>query len=136
MGDPSSYDVQDQPHRTYTATGALSYGWKKFAASPATLLIPVIVAWGGVGVFALIVEAVLYTTVLSSHSCTRRAPGAILHTQCTPGLFTQGATSALGSVLILVVLQVLTAGVLRGALRITDGHDFSLGEMFHGFSKA
>jgi hypothetical protein len=103
----------------YSPTDALGYGWKKFIASPGSLLLPMLVAWVGVLVVGLIVDFVILRPMLGS--------GA--------GLFLTELVYALSYAVVFVVLQVLTAGIWRGALRITDGHGFGVGELFEGFDK-
>jgi len=104
----------------YSATDALGYGWKKFVAAPGNLLLPMLVAWVGVLVVGVIVDLLILRPTLNS--------GA--------GLFFTELIYALAYALIFVVLQILTAGIWRGALRITDGHSFGVGELFDGFDKA
>ena len=36
---------------------------------------------------------------------------------------------------VFVVYQLLVAGLYRGALRVTDGQDFSVGQLFEGYDK-
>jgi uncharacterized membrane protein len=104
----------------YSPTDALGYGWKKFVAAPGSLLLPMLVAWVGVLVVGLIVNFVILRPTLGSGS----------------GLFLTELIYALAYALVFVVLQILTAGIWRGALRITDGHGFGVGELFEGFDKA
>ena len=117
----------------YSPTEAISYGWKKFIASPGTLLIPMIVAWLGVVAVAVVVNLLLQATVLGTHDCTKTINGVPFTGQCSAGFFTREVFSALGSTVIFLVLQILTAGIWRGALRVTDGHGFGVGELFKGF---
>jgi hypothetical protein len=101
----------------YSPTEALSYGWRKFSASPATLLVPMIVVWVGIVVVTLIVEFALVRTM-------------------TGGGFTgQLLVSGLSSALIFLVYQLLVAGLYRGALRVADGQTFGLGQLFEGWDK-
>jgi uncharacterized membrane protein len=119
----------------YSPTDAISFGWRKFTASPATLLVPMIVAWVGLIVVAVIVEFALFKTLLGTHDCTQTLFGQRVQTQCGPGFFTRLLVTGLASALILLVFQLLAAGLYRGALRVADGYSFSLGELFEGWDK-
>jgi uncharacterized membrane protein len=119
----------------YSPTDAIGYGWRKFSASPGTLLIPMIVAWLGIVITALIVEFAIVKTLLSTHDCTKTILGQQVDTQCSPGFFVQLLGAALAIGLITVVSQVLTAGIYKGALHVTDGKPFSINQMFDGYDK-
>jgi uncharacterized membrane protein len=119
----------------YSPTDAIGFGWKKFTASPATLLVPMIVAFVGLVVVVVIVQFALFSTALGTHDCTRTVLGRQYAAQCGPGLFTRLLVTALGSAIILLIFQFLAAGLYRGALRVTDGHSFSIGELFEGWDK-
>jgi uncharacterized membrane protein len=102
----------------YSPTDALGYGWRKFSASPSTLLIPMIVAWVGIVVTVVIVEFLIIPAVFNSSN-----------------FFVQlvGAGVAIG--LITVVTQILIAGLYKGAANVADGKSFSLGQMFDDWDK-
>ena len=58
----------------YSPTEALSYGWRKFSASPSTLLVPMIVAWVGIVITVVIVDFVIIPPLFNSSSfCSARA---------------------------------------------------------------
>jgi uncharacterized membrane protein len=120
----------------YSPTEAISYGWKKFAAAPASLLVPMLLAWIGVVVVAVVIEVLLANTVLGTHSCDQTILGQTVPAQCGPSTLVRLIFSSLGYAITFMVLQILTAGIWRGALRITDGHSFGVGELFEGFDKA
>jgi uncharacterized membrane protein len=119
----------------YSPTGAISFGWDRFKASPATLLIPMIVAWVGLIVIVLLVEFLLVVPLSDTHDCTKTINGITLQTQCGPSFFTRLLAGALASTIILLVFQFLAAGLYRGALRVHDGQDFGLGQLFEGWDK-
>src|SRR4029077_12954067 len=48
---------------------------------------------------------------------------------------TQLLAGALASAIILLVFQFLVAGLYRGALRVADGQDFGVGQLFEGWDK-
>jgi uncharacterized membrane protein len=120
----------------YSPTEAMSYGWRKFSDSPATLLVPMIVVFVGIVVVSLVVELVILGGFLGTHDCTRTVPDGILHTQCGPGLLTRLIGAALAAAIIMLVAQVLAAGLYRGATHVTDGKPFGLADMFRGWDKA
>jgi hypothetical protein len=103
----------------YSPTDAIGYGWNKFKASPATLLVPTLVAFVGMAIIAVLVYVVLLRSADS---------GAGLGMQ----LLVNGAAFAI----FFLAYQFLAAGLYRGALRVADGHDFSVGELFQGYDKA
>jgi hypothetical protein len=116
-GTPPPYG-QPSP-ASYSPADAISFGWNRFKARPATLLIPMIVAWVGLIVIAVLVEFLLVVPLQDSSS----------------SFFTRLLASALASTIILLVFQFLAAGLYRGALRVADGHDFGLGQLFEGWDK-
>lgn len=118
----------------YSPTAALSYGWRKFSASPTTLLIPMIVVFVGVVITSLIVEFVIVGGFFGSHDCAA-STAATATTRCSPSFFRQLLGAGLGAAIITLVTQILAAGLYRGATRVTDGQSFSLGELFEGWSR-
>jgi uncharacterized membrane protein len=112
---PAPYD--DGGPGSYRPRAALSYGWEKFADSPATLMVPMIVVFVGLVVAGLGLEILLVHVPLGS--------GA------TGGLLVTGVFSAL----MFLVYQLLAAGLYRGALRVVDGGSFAIGELFSGWDK-
>jgi uncharacterized membrane protein len=113
---PAPYD--DGHGGGYRPRAALAYGWERFQASPATLMVPMIVVFVGLVVAGLALEVGL----------ARLAPGSGL----TGGLL---ATGVAGAALFLVY-QLLAAGLYRGALGVVDGRTFTVGELFEGWDKA
>ncbi len=132
---PGDNPYGQPPPNAYSPTDAIGYGWNKFRASPATLLVPMIVAFIGLVVVVAIVQFTLFATALDTHDCTRTVLGNEIQAQCGPGFMTRLVVNALGSAIILLVFQFLAAGLYRGALRVTDGHSFSIGELFQGWDK-
>ncbi|WP_151083898.1 hypothetical protein [Nocardioides cynanchi] len=120
----------------YSPTEALSYGWRKFSASPATLLIPMIVVFVGIVVVSLIVEFAIIGAMTGTHTCTTSTFGGQVSAQCGPGFFTQLLAAGLAGALINLVAQLLLAGLYKGATHVTDGKPFGLNQMFEGWNKA
>ncbi len=139
-GAPPSNPYGQQPQEgqggaPYSATDALGYGWRKFFASPGTLLVPMIVVFVGVAVVAVIVELIINATILGTHSCTQTVGNVAIHTQCGPSFFVRLIGSGLASAIIILVTQLLAAGLYKGATHVTDGQSFGLGQMFDGWDK-
>jgi hypothetical protein len=134
---PPAYGVgQPGAEGPYRPTEAISYGWRKFSASPATLLIPMIVVFVGIVFVSVLVEILILGTFLATHECTRTGPGTQIHTQCGPGFVTRLIGAGVAAALINLVAQVLAAGLYKGATHVTDGRSFTLGELFDGWDKA
>ncbi|HEY2878768.1 hypothetical protein [Nocardioides sp.] len=125
---------QPQP-AGYSPTEAIGYGWRKFTASPTTLLVPMIVVWVVLVVISVLLEILVYRTLLSTHDCTRVVGGVSVSGQCSPSFVTQLFGGALISAVIIVVFNVAAAGLYKGATNVTDGKPFSLGQMFDGWDK-
>jgi uncharacterized membrane protein len=119
----------------YQATEAVGYGWRKFTASPMTLLIPVIVVFVVVAVVAALLEILVYSTLLGTHSCTTTVFGQSVQAQCGPSFLLRLLVTAIITGLITIVWSFAAAGLYKGALAITDGQPFSMGQMFDGWDK-
>lgn len=133
---PPAGPYGQQPPGGYQATDAVGYGWKKFFSSPGTLLVPTLIAWIGIILISILVQFVLVGSLTHTHSCTTTVLGTQVDAQCGPSFFTRLLINGLASGVIFVVYQLLVAGLYRGALRVTDGQDFSVGQMFEGYDKA
>ncbi len=113
----------------YSAPDAFSYGWAKFKARPADLLVPVVILIVVVIVVELIVQALLRATLLGTHDCTQTILGTTVSTQCGPGFFVSIIGSAIGGLVVSFIMQVLGAGLIKSALNVVDGKPVSLGEI-------
>jgi uncharacterized membrane protein len=120
----------------YSATDAIAYGWRKFTASPGTLLIPMIVVFVGILVVSVLVQLVIGATLLDTHSCTQTVLGQQIEAECGPSFSAQLLGAGLASALIILVAQLLAAGLYKGATHVTDGKPFGLGQMFDGWDKS
>jgi uncharacterized membrane protein len=133
-GDPAAHGQLDTSR--YSATSAISYGWRKFWASPGTLLVPMIVVFVGLVVAALIVDFVVVGGFFGKTECSAGVnPGGQVSTDCGQPFWRQLLGAGLGAAIISVITQILAAGLYRGATRVADGKDFSLGQLFEGYSK-
>ena len=144
-GAPPANPYGQQPQEgqggaPYSAIDALGYGWKKFFASPGTLLIPILVVGVALLVFSVIIELLIGATLLGNHDCTRTVTNGAttirLTGECGPNLFVRLLGAAIASAIVVAVVQVLTAGLYKGATHVTDGKPFSVGQIFDGWDKA
>jgi len=134
-GDPPGPADDQAADAPYSPTEAISYGWRKFSASPSTLMIPMVVVFVGIVVVSVLVEFVLLHGLLGSHDCTRTGPSTQVQTQCGPGLLSRLIGAGLAAAVINLVAQVLAAGLYKGATHVTDGQAFDLGDMLDGWDK-
>ena len=119
----------------YSPGDAIGYGWNKFKSSPGTLLVPMILVWLVLVVVAVLLEILVYSTLLSTHDCTKTVLGSEVATQCSPSFVTQLFGTALISAILIVVFNLAAAGLYKGATHVTDGKPFSMGQMFDGWDK-
>lgn len=113
----------------YSAPDAFSYGWGKFKAKPADLLVPVLIVAVAIIVLEVILQILLRATLLGTHSCTRTIFGQAVQSTCGPGLFVSLIGSALGGFVISLITQMLGAGLIKNALNVADGRPVSLSEL-------
>jgi uncharacterized membrane protein len=134
-GTPGS-GPSDAPDTTgYSATAAIGYGWQKFKASPGTLLIPMIVVFVGLVVAALIIQFVVVGGWFGKESCETGNINGQKTLDCGQSFWRQLLGAGLGAAILSLIAQILAAGLYRGALRVADGKDFSLGQLFEGYNK-
>lgn len=113
----------------YSAPEAFSYGWAKFKAKPAELLVPVLVVLVAAIVIEVIVQLLLRATLLGTHECTRTILGQPVQTECGPGFIINLLGAAVGGLVVSLIVQMLGAGLIKNALNIADGKAASLGEI-------
>ena len=123
------------PDRPYSAPDAVSYGWRKFFASPGTLLVPVLLVFVVLIVVEVLLYVVLYNTLLGTHDCTQTIFGQQVNGQCGPSFILRLFVTALITGLVTVVWSFAAAGLYKGALAVVDGRPFSMGQMFEGWDK-
>lgn len=119
----------------YHATAAIGYGWRKFWAKPGTLLLPMIVVFIGLVLAALFFQFVIAGGFFGKKSCDTGTFNGQVSVECGQPFWRQLLGAGLGAGIISVVAQILAAGLYRGATRVTDGKDFSLGQLLEGYSK-
>ena len=113
----------------YSAPEAFSYGWAKFKAKPADLLVPMLVVLLVIIVLEVIVQFLLYATILGTHDCTQTVLGTEVQTQCGPGLVVSLIGVGIAGFVVSLVAQMLGAGLIKNALNVVDDKPVSLSEI-------
>ena len=106
--------------KAYSAGEAIGYGWNKFKASPATLLVPVLV----IGIVVLVISYLVRVLLVDGLTDSDSGLGLVL------------LAAALSGAVTGIIVQVLTAGLVKGGFQVADGREFSLGQLFDGWDKA
>jgi len=114
--NPYDGPTDDTP---YSATAAIGYGWRKFWAKPGTLLLPVII------VVVILVAAQLIIQFIVSGGFSGNSDN----------FWRQWLGLGLGSAVMTLLVNLLGAALYKGAISVTDGKPFSVGEMFEGYDK-
>jgi len=99
---------------------AIGYGWNKFKASPATQ-VPTLLM---IGIVILVISFLIRLIVVGGMTDSDSGLGAVL------------LAAAISSAITGLIVQVLTAGLLKGGLNVADGREFSMGQLFEGWDKA
>lgn len=123
------------PMGPYSAPDAVGYGWRKFFASPGTLLVPVLIVFVVLVVTEALLYFLLYNTLLGTHDCTQTVFGQQVQTQCGPSFLMRLFVTSLITGLMTVAWSFAAAGLYKGALAVVDGKGFSTGQMFEGWDK-
>ena len=135
MSDPT-YPGQPADTTPYSAPGAIGYGWRKFKASPGTLLVPMIVVLVVLAVVAVIFNFVAAGGFFGKTDCnTAVNSGGQVSAECGQPFWRQVLGAGLGVGLLTLFGEIMLAGIFRGALRVMDGEGFSLGQLFEGYNK-
>lgn len=113
----------------YSVGNALSYGWAKFQANAGQIIIAAVVLVIGLAIVSGIGYG-LTAAVTDGPSCS--TDPNTFRTTCDggTGFVTRLILQSFISAILLVVGQVIGAGVIRGALGITEGRKFEFSEMF------
>lgn len=107
---------------------ALSYGWAKFQANAAQIVVAALILVVAMAVVVGI--GIGISAVLLSTGGTRIGANGELVIEDGSGFIARQFVNALVSALVLIVALVVGAGIVRGALGITDGRAFSYQELF------
>ena len=119
----------------YRATDAIGYGWRKFKERPSTLLVPMIVVLVILIAADLFIQFVVVGGFFGTRSCETGQIGNQTTVDCGQPFWRQLLGAGLGAALLSLVAQIMLAGIYRGALRVMDGEDFSLGQLLEGYNK-
>ncbi|MSZ76714.1 MAG: hypothetical protein F2667_06360, partial [Actinobacteria bacterium] len=106
---------------------ALSYGWAKFQANVSQILLAALALLIAIGVMVGIGIGI-QSVLLSGASCSTE--DGVFTCDDGSGFFATLIVQALISALILIAAQVVGAGLIRGALGITEGRAFTVSEVF------
>jgi hypothetical protein len=118
----------------YSPTDAIAYGWNKFKANPAPLLLGtliLLVVSGVVSFFANLIAAGIF---LDDSSTTVNSDGTI-EFDGGSSFFARLLVSMVVSLIVGLVAQIIVAGLIKGALDTADGKPVSVGGMFEGWDK-
>jgi uncharacterized membrane protein len=118
----------------YSPVAAIEYGWNKFKASPATLLVPVLLTFVAVGVVYFLMFFVILGSAWDA-DIDYNDDGTIESIDSGPGFVMTLILIGIVALVVVAVLQILMAALLKGAADVTDGKSPSLGELFQGWDK-
>lgn len=107
---------------------AISYGWNKFSANVAQIILAALVLVVGVVVLAVL-GGLVVGALTSTGSCGYNSAGIWTCESGTPFLVTTFLNALVGAV-IFIYAQIVGAGLIRGALGITEGRAFQVSEVF------
>ncbi len=119
---------QPGPTSGWSVGNAVNYGWAKFMANAAQIVIAGVIVLVGIVLFEVIGFAIRNALVTDA-SCQFDDQGTF---SCTGGSgFVVGLIGTMiVTFLFYVVYQVIGAGIIRGALAITEGRPFLVAEVF------
>ena len=134
MSDPYGEAAFD--NTPYKATEAIAFGWRKFKASPGTLLVPMIVVAIVLVLVALFFQFVIAGGFFGKTECNTAVNAAgQASAECGQPFWRQLLGAGLGATLLTLFAQVMLAGIYRGACLVADGETFKLRQLFEGYSK-
>ena len=115
------------PAPAYSVGDALSFGWAKFQANVGPILLSALVLLVGLGVvFGL--SFGLTNALTSDPECSFNAAGELTCDEGT-GFVVALVLQAITTALLLVAFQVISAGMVRAALQVTDGGTWQFSEV-------
>jgi uncharacterized membrane protein len=118
-GAPPPYAEGQPSPSSYSPTDAIAFGWDRFKASPATLLIPTLV----IGVAVIVISVIIRVIVVGGLTDSNSDLGPVL------------LAAALSGAITSLITQILAAGLYKGGVDVADGRAFSIGTMFEGWDK-
>jgi uncharacterized membrane protein len=132
---PPGTGFNDPNARPYSPTDAVGYGWNKFKANPAPLLVGTLILLLVAGAISAISQIAANAVLISDPSTTFNSETGQLEVDGGSGFFASILVSSLVSLVGGIVAQVIVAGLIKGALDTTDGRQVSVGGMFEGWDK-
>jgi uncharacterized membrane protein len=115
------------PAPAYSVGDALSFGWAKFQANVGPIVLSALVLLVGVGLVAVLGS--LVTGALSGDvECAVNDEGRFVCDGGT-GFFAGLILQAVLTAVLLIVFQVIAAGLIRAALTVTDGGSWEFSEV-------
>lgn len=109
----------------YSLGNALSYGWTKFQANFGQIIVAVLVLVGVVAVVQ-IVGYVISNAVQCEPEVHINSAGQLVGNDCSGGLFALSTfVSLLFSAASFIVSMIISAGIIRFALDITEGRELN-----------
>jgi uncharacterized membrane protein len=118
----------------YSPTDAIAYGWNKFKANPAPLLVGTVILLVVSGVISFLTNLVAAGIFESDPTTTINSDGTI-EFDGGSGFFARLLVSMVVSLIVGLVAQLIVAGLIKGALDTVDGKPVSVGSMFDGWDK-
>ena len=118
----------------YSPTDAVAYGWNKFRANPAPLLLGTLILLVVSGLVSYVTNLIAAGIFVDESSTTINSDGTI-EIDGGSGLFARLLVSMVVSLIVGLISQIIVAGLVKGALDTADGKPVSLGGMFEGWDK-
>lgn len=113
----------------YSATEAISYGWRKFKSSPGPLLIGVALLIAASFLLSLVAE-VFTSAVFDTPGMFERDASSL---EYNTGFFAVFVSNLIANLAGQLLIVVGSAALLKGALDLADGKAVSMGSMFQGW---
>lgn len=125
-----AYGGQPSGSPSYNVGDAVTYGWNKFQANLGQIIIAGVIAFVGIIVFQVISNVVIRGILVQQPECTGDLVTGIRCTEGSGFFVSVLLMSAISGFLYFLVQQVITAGIIRGTLAITQGRPFEYTELF------
>jgi uncharacterized membrane protein len=118
----------------YSPTDAVAYGWNKFKANPAPLLLGTLILLVVSGLVSYVTNLIA-DGIFVSEPTTRITSDGTIELDGGSGLFARLLVSMVVSLIVGLISQIIVAALVKGALDTTDGKPVSVGSMFAGWDK-
>jgi uncharacterized membrane protein len=113
----------------YNLGDALSYGWKKFQENVTQILLAALALFVVYAIAAAIAFGFI-ALFTSNATCEVNTTTGRFACEDGSGFLWRMIVTGIATGFLFVVLQVVGAGIIRGALGITEGRPFQVSEMF------